>query len=273
MIRYHLPSLIRRGISFINRARRIKPFAGGVLPAIAILLRIRLDRNAIQSVSYGDTSVRFRGHDEQALYEVLVDEEYAFLADFIDSTPAPTILDVGAHIGTFAIWVFGVNAKAKVLSIEADPQTYRVTELNGTAFAKGGAEWQVIHGAAGSEDGSVLLLSDAGPSMSHHIDSDGTVEVRGISLTALLDKIAPSGASVDLVKIDIEGSEEAFLCTSPDALKRVGSLVIELHPQLCDTDCVQLLLEEYFDHIEDIGGRKSTKPLLYCRRNVTAKRA
>ncbi|MCK5244957.1 MAG: hypothetical protein KAJ90_06775, partial [Desulfobacterales bacterium] len=71
----------------------------------------------------------------------------------------------------------------------------------------------------------------------------------------------------------IEGSEEAFLCTSPDALKRVGSLVIELHPQLCDTDCVQLLLEEYFDHIEDIGGRKSTKPLLYCRRNVTAKRA
>lgn len=243
------------------------PFTGGFFLAVALLFRIRRDQSVIQSVSYGGIVVKFRGYDEQALYEVLVDEEYNFLSDFLGSTSVPLVLDVGAHIGTFAIWVFGSNEKAQVLSVEADPETYRVTELNCTAFVKEGADWRVIHGAAGSEDDSMLVLSDVGPSMSHHVGSDGTVEVRGISLTTLLDKLAPNGASVDLVKIDIEGSEEAFLCAAPDALKRVDSLVIELHPHLCDTNRVQLLIEECFGHIKDIGGRKSAKPLLYCRRN------
>lgn len=268
MIRNQLSAFIQRAIHFVNKVRSMTPLAGGVLPAVVLLFRIRRDQSVIQSVSCGGIAVRFRGYDEQALYEVLVEEEYNFLTDFLNSTPAPLVLDVGAHIGTFAMWVFGTNANAQMLSVEADPATYRVIDLNCTAFVKEGADWQVIHGAAASEDGSVLLLSDTGPSMSHHVGSDGTVEVHGISLTTLLDKLAPNGASVDLVKIDIEGSEEAFLCTAPDALKRVDSLVIELHPHLCDTDRVQLLLEEYFDHIEDIGGRQSTKPLLYCRRNA-----
>lgn len=250
------------------RLRALTPLAGGLLAAISVLFGIRRDQNSIQLVSYSDIPVKFRGTDEQALYEVLVDEEYAFLVDLLDSTPVPLILDIGAHIGTFAIWLFGVNAKAKVLSVEADPQTYQLTELNCSAFSKKGAEWQVIHGAAGRKDGSVLYLSDDGPSMSHHVGSSGTIEVIGVSFPTLLNKISPSGAAVDLVKIDIEGSEEDFLCASPDVLKRVRALVIELHPHLCDTHRVQLLLEKYFDHIENVGGRKSMKPLLYCRRNA-----
>lgn len=262
---------ILRSINFINRVRLISSLAGGVIPAINLLLHIRRDQNAVQSVFYDGTPVSFRGHDEQALYEVLIDEEYAFLTDFLCSISKPTILDVGAHIGTFAIWAFAVNAKAHILSVEADPQTYRVTKLNNAAFVKEGAEWQVIHGAAGSEDGSTLFLSNVGPSMSHRIGSGGTIKVPGISLMTLLDEISPNGGSVDLVKIDIEGSEENFLCACPDALKRVGSLVIELHPDLCNTNRVQLLLKEHFEHIEPIGERKSMKPLLYCQRNISLK--
>lgn len=264
----HLSSFLRRVINFIERTRMLKPLAGGTLAAISIILRIRRDHTAIQSVLYRGKTVKFRGHDEQAIREVLIDEEYAFLSNFVESTPTPKILDVGAHIGTFAIWVFGVNANARVLSIEADPQTFQLTERNADTFANEGIEWHVLHSAAGSEDGRLLFLSDTGPSMSHRIDSAGNIAVPGISLMALLDKIAPDGELVDLVKIDIEGSEEAFLCAAPDALKRIESLVIELHPQLCDTDHVQLLLGQYFGYIEKIGGRKSMKPLLYCRRRV-----
>lgn len=249
------------------------PLAGGPAIAVSTLMRIRKDRDAVQSVFYDGTPVRFRGIDEQALREVLVDREYAFLTDFLSATPVPTILDIGAHIGTFAIWVFSVNAKARVLSVEADPRTYWVTDLNAAAFTEGGTDWQVIHGAAAGEDGDILHLLDAGPSMSHRIDPHGTIEVHGTSLTRLLDRIAPDGASVDLVKIDVEGSEEAFLCAAPEALKRVKSLVIELHPQLCDTNRVQLLIEEHFGRIKYVGGRKSAKPLLYCSRNAAARRA
>ena len=244
------------------------PLAGGIVSAIVTLKNIRKDRDAIQSVSYRGTPVRFRGHDEQALLEVLVDLEYEFLADLLSGLPSPTILDIGAHIGTFAIWVFGVNENAHVLSLEADPKTHLVAELNVATFAEGGVDWRLIQGAAGSEDGVVLRLSDTGPSMSHHVDPKGRIEVQGMSLTTLLDRIAPGGESVDLVKIDIEGSEEAFLCAKPEALKRVNTLVIELHPQLCDTACVLSVLKGFFNHIEDIGCRRSTKPLLYCRNNM-----
>jgi FkbM family methyltransferase len=272
MVQYRLPLLIQRGINFINRVRWMKPLAGGSAIAVLTLMRIRKDQYAVQSVFYDGTPVRFRGIDEQALHEVLVDREYAFLTNRLSAIPEPTILDIGAHIGTFAIWVLSINSSARILSVEADPKTHGVAELNVATFTERGADWQVIHCAAADEDGKVLHLSDAGPSMSHAIDPHGTVEVHGKSLTCLLDRIAPDGASVDLVKIDIEGSEEAFLCADPDALKRVKSLVIELHPQLCHTKCVQLLLEKQFGYIKKLGGRKSAKPLLYCWRNVATQR-
>lgn len=262
------PSFVERGVSFYGRLRWMTPLAGGFMQAAAVLVRIRWDRNAVQSVPYGVGSVSFRGHDEQALREVLVDREYTFLTDLLAASPAPTILDLGAHIGTFAIWSLGVNPKARVFSIEADPGTYRVAEWNVAAFAKQGADWRVIHAAAGSEDGAKVRLSNAGPSMSHRIDPDGTVEVESVSLTTLLDRVAADGAPVDLVKIDIEGSEEALLCATPDALNRVTALVVELHPNLCDTARVEAVLARYFDRIDDIGGRKSTKPLLFCRRST-----
>lgn len=264
--RIHL--VVQRGISFINWVRWMTPLVGGPAIAISTLMRIRRDQEAIQPVFYDGNLVRFRGTDEQALREVLVDREYDFLTSFISGIPVPKILDIGAHIGTFAIWVFSVNPKARILSVEADPKTYRVTELNATTFIKKGADWQVIHGAAAGENGCLLHLSDVGQSMSHRIDPYGTLEVHGKSLIYLINKIAPEDDDlVDLVKIDIEGSEEDFLCAAPEALNRVKTLVIELHPQLCDTNRIHLLLKEHFGRIKDIGGRKSAKPLLYCLRN------
>jgi len=272
-ILHHLSLFIHRGSSLINRVRWIASLSGGHVSAASTILRIRRDRDAIQSVFYDRTPVRFRGADEQALREVLVDREYDFLTDLLSATPEPTILDIGAHIGTFAIWAFSVNQKARILSVEADPKTYWVTELNAAAFTERGTNWQVIHCAAAGENEIVLHLSEAGQSMGHRIDPHGTIEVFGKSLTWLLDRIAPDGASVDLVKIDIEGSEEDLLCAAPDALNRVKSLVVELHPQLCDTNRIQLLLKEHFGSIKNINGRKSTKPLLFCWRNVTTRRA
>ena len=265
---HHLSFLIHRSISLINRVCWLASLTGGYVKAISTVIRIRIDRDAIQSVFYDGTPIRFRGTDEQALREVLVDREYNFLTDLLSITTEPTILDIGAHIGTFAIWAFSVNQKAKILSVEADPKTCWVTGLNVAAFTKRGINWQVIHCAAAGENGIVLHLSDAGHSMSHRIDSNGAIEVCSKSLTYLLNRIAPGGGLVDLVKIDIEGSEEDLLCSNPDSLNRVKSLVIELHPQLCDTNRILLLLKEHFVSIKNIYGRKSTKPLLFCWHNI-----
>lgn len=259
-------SVSSRLASLHERITWLTPLAGSRVRALQLVVAMRLRQAAIHRAYFLGHPVDFRTHDAQALREVLVDLEYAFLVDLFEGQPSPTVLDVGAHIGTLPIWLFSLRPQARVLSVEADPETFKVLSRNTAMAAEGGAQWEVLHGAAGATQGEIVFLSNAGPSMSHRIDSSGTVPVPTMTLTALLDRIAGQGQNVDLLKVDIEGSEERFLCAAPEALRRVKSLVVELHPSLCNTERVEALLKQCFDDIRPIGGRMSTKPLLYCTR-------
>lgn len=263
-----LNSIKRHWLSFIKRIFLLKSLTGSVIPAINIIAGFIRNRNAVQSINYHGVIINFRRSDEDALSEVLARKEYGFLKKFLLCQKSPKILDVGAHIGTFAIWVFGVNKFAQVLSVEADPQTYKIANENRSFYITKGVKWDVVHAAGGREKGSLLLLQNNEQSMSNRIDKFGSIEVPSIDLKSLLNIISPNNGTVDLVKIDIEGSEEAFLLSSSEALHRVGSLVIELHPNLCDIKSVKSLLNNCFDHIENVCGRKSMKPILFCRRNT-----
>ena len=101
--------------------------------------------------------------------------------------------------------------------------------------------------------------------MSHRVSAAGPVEVQGMTLREVLNTTFPD-QPVDLMKIDIEGAEEAFICTEPDLLRTVNALVIELHPNLCNASRVEQELRKIFPTIETISGRTSSKPLLYCRK-------
>lgn len=57
---------------------------------------------------------------------------------------------------------------------------------------------------------------------------------------------------VGLMKVDIEGSEEKFLCTDKRLLPRVRSIVIDLHPQLCDAMRAAALLRSLCASADDV---------------------
>ncbi|PZO87116.1 MAG: hypothetical protein DI626_04715, partial [Micavibrio aeruginosavorus] len=59
--------------------------------------------------------------------------------------------------------------------------------------------------------------------MSGRVDSSGAEAVQGITLKELSQKI--SANFIDLVKIDIEGAEEAFLLDSSCVISRIQRLV------------------------------------------------
>ena len=102
--------------------------------------------------------------------------------------------------------------------------------------------------------------------MNAQIDDSGTMAAPNLSLPTLLELSTPGGEEVDLAKMDIEGSEEALLCSHPSALKRVRLLIVELHRILCDTEKVRAVLGDAYLSIVEVQGRISTEPLLYCRR-------
>lgn len=258
--------ILNRSYDFIERVKSFTFFTDSFMKAFYILFLIGLGVDTAHTVKYSGKNLKFRGQDVGALYEVLYDLEYSFLNDYVRNLKQPLILDVGAHIGTFAIWALNENSEARILGVEANPKTHAIAGENAKEYIDAGLNWHVLHRAAGQSDKAILRLSVAGVSMSDRIDIDGEIEVQAISLVSLLSKLAPDGASADLVKIDIEGSEEVFLFAEPNVLNRINTLVIELHPDLCDIDRVRVLLDKYFDQIVNIEGRNSTKPLLLCTR-------
>ena len=262
--------MLRRMDHFMQRIRLLQKLTGGTPTSAArILLEIRSQPDAVRTIEHEDKSVAFRGPDLDALFEVLAYQEYGFLRPLLSSLERPIVIDVGAHIGAFAIWAAGINARARVLSIEADPATCAVAQMNARSLSACRFTWQVINRAAGDSDGTTVRISDAGPSMSHRIHPNGNIEVESISLPAVLDLAAPNGEPIDLMKIDIEGAEEDFLSGSQAALRRVNALVVELHPYLCNANNVEMLLKRHFDEVSTMTSRLSSKPVLYCRRGGT----
>jgi len=238
----------------------LTPLAGNLISAFKLAIRRRKDPYEVLMVKYGGEPLFFRGIDSNALVEVIHEREYSFLTDEIRKKSAPRILDVGAHIGTFAAWALATNPNAEILSVEADKETFAVATRNAN-YRSG--NWQVINFAASATDGSRLRFSTSGPSMSHKVSPDGDVEVETTTLGTLMTRLDAS-RPIDVLKIDIEGSEEDFLCTKPELLAEVNCLVVELHPTMCDVKRVHEVITRYFSKVTEVEGRRSDKPLLWC---------
>jgi hypothetical protein len=92
----------------------------------------------------------------------------------------------------------------------------------------------------------------------------GSATVSYVDLEALFDH----SRAIDLLKIDIEGSEETFLTTYPDLLRRTVSVVIEIHLQHCEAStCLSALhqagLREQIRVEENVSAGTE---LYYCHR-------
>lgn len=240
------------------------PLCSGPFELVRTLVRRRISPDSLLLLHYHGMPVHFRGRDSDALEEVLHLQEYGFLAPFLRNLRCPLIVDVGSHIGTFGIWTLAINPGSEIVSVEADPSTFDVALKN---IPKHTESWKIYNRAAFDRSGMAVSLKTSGPSMGHHLSSDGDVEVVSIDLEEVL-ALAHTDRRISLLKIDVEGAEEAFLCGNVTALSRVDRLVVELHPNRCDVGRVRMVLEREFDFVEDVSREWSSKPLLHCARNA-----
>lgn len=239
---------------------------GSTILPFRIIVRFLTNPTAIAELNTAYGNVAFRRMDELAIEEVLFDQEYAFLAPHLRDRSAPIIVDAGAHIGTFALWVLNQNPKAQITSVEADPETFKILQINQLRGVDAGADWSIRHSAASAADGEELSFDTSGHSMSHRIGTGGGAKVKSISLEGLLKDIVQSGNRVDILKVDIEGAELDFL-KNETPLGNVDVLIVELHPKACDTEKVKEILSRNFEKIEDMHDAENNKPLLYCTLN------
>lgn len=257
-------NIVERIANLSERVAWMKEFTGGYLSAFRFWLSASRNLERLEVGCYQGTEIAFRGLDTMAIKEVLVDMEYAKVVDRLADLDAPVILDIGAHIGLFSFSVLKKKPCARVLSVEADPQTFSVLIHNVAAMQAQGADWEAINAAAWGEDGAQLCFECSGPSMSHRVSDRGKVLVTAITLKSLVNRVLEKHDAIDMLKIDVEGSEESFLCAAPELLRHVRSVVIELHPGLCNVDRVRDALASAYGTLVDLHDRTSSKPLLLC---------
>lgn len=259
--------LAKRINHFQKRARWIADLTQNPFSAAQYLVSAKFSAGTLAQGRFGRFSFYFRPSDENALYEIVIKKEYHFLEPLLKGMKDLVVIDVGAHIGLFSLAVLNANSAARIYSVEASPETYEILKKN-IKLAESAA-WRAENCAA-SASADPVGFDMSGPSMSHRVSKSGATRVQGISLMNVIQAATGGAGQVQLMKVDIEGSEEGFICSAPEQLARVDRLVIELHPNLCNTDRVLEILRKHYTCIDDISGRKSAKPLLHCYNDTSS---
>jgi len=208
-------------------------------------------------------------HDVRVLNEVWLDRVYEPDADF-SVQDGWTVLDLGAHRGSFAVRAALAGPKTRVHAVEPEPENLRYLKAN---IALNCLENVVVHAAAVSADPGEALLYVAGRGsgtnslLRERIKGDKGVSV-AVRTIGLDDLVAGAGGEIDMMKMDVEGAEYAVLhAVSSKALRRIHRIVLEYHgvPGL-DAEGVRDDLQR---HLQGNGfecAAVADRPLLFARR-------
>jgi FkbM family methyltransferase len=134
------------------------------------------------------------------------------------------ILDLGANVGYASIYFALRYPAAQVFAVEPVPRNAALLRRNVAALPR----VEVVEGASWPRHGR-LALDDPGKGYwgMRVRPANGKGDVQAVTVGDLLERAGT--VWIDLVKIDIEGSERELFSENTGWLERVSVLVLELH--------------------------------------------
>jgi FkbM family methyltransferase len=235
----------------LGRGERLALTAAGLRTELAGSFRLAADRRSFarlaldglgyrlqRAVRVGDPQARRRVRfkdgtqliyrlnrgDVRAIAEVWMSEAYRLPF----AIRPRTIIDIGANIGTSSVWFARRYGASQVLAVEPAPDNAELAQLN---LAGNGVAGEVLQAAIGPHEGEAHFELNANSALGRIGDTGIAVKV--VTPQTLLDRF-PAAARIDLVKIDIEGGEQALFDADLSWLERVDCLVLELHADRVD---------------------------------------
>jgi FkbM family methyltransferase len=133
-----------------------------------------------------------------------------------------TVIDAGANIGTFSMYVKWVRPAAKIIAIEPSIENMKYLKANLLRLSTITNDVEIISSALGATTGSVSLTGAVSDSLRTGNSGESVVAVK------TLHEIV-SGQTIDLLKMDIEGAEGQVLKAASGHLGTVKRVVIEYH--------------------------------------------
>jgi FkbM family methyltransferase len=159
--------------------------------------------------------------------------ERCYLPDgFYEPRPGDVIVDVGAHVGLFAIWMARRHPDCRVVAVEPSDENHPCLAANVEAAGLGNV---TVHQKAISgtyEHGALRPCTDR--SIDHRFEASEPGEAGGVSAVPLAGLFELAGTErIAFLKMDVEGAEHAaFASADPSDLERIDRLALEYHDNL-----------------------------------------
>lgn len=156
--------------------------------------------------------------DAGALINNVIREEYGYIT--VDNNPK-WMIDAGAYIGDSATYFLSKYAYLRVIALEPNPESYRMARLNLEAY---GERVILLQKKLYSNEQSQCF---SGGETGASVAASG-FQIECTTIPALLEQYRIP--RLDILKMDIEGAEEAVFSVNPERwLSRIGLLMIEFH--------------------------------------------
>lgn len=168
--------------------------------------------------------------------EVFLSGEYFFET----SSSVPVIVDCGANIGMSVLYFKHLFPDSRIVAFEPNPNAFRLLQRN--VEANGLRNVELYDVALSDRDGDISFFISTDPGTllgSTRSDYGGSVELNGgsVELKARAERL--SGyfrrlERIDLVKIDVEGSELKIIdeLIEASALRQADQYIIEYHHRI-----------------------------------------
>lgn len=214
----------------LSRVKTYKNWYSIVWPFTRLLLSSeRILKTRLGSIIY----VRnIFGPDFTVVHEMFYRDDYQTAALLHDSI-YPVVLDLGANIGAFSLLVYNRNKNSRIFAFEPDIDNLEIIKKN-IELNKASAKIKVFPLAVADTIGKkeFFLSKDA---YAHSFEKDqvsatlsGSTIVESITIERILQD--NNIDRVDLIKIDIEGSEFSVLYNLPDYVyDKIKCIVLEIH--------------------------------------------
>lgn len=174
--------------------------------------------------------------DWKVLNQIFIQKEYQPVIDiyhqFFDEKPK-IVIDCGSNIGFASIWFHIHYPSAKIIAVEPFLSNYLIAEKNMNAC--GIQDYKLLHGGIWNSETMLSIdrtFRDGKEwSISLQESKNGKGDIKGYSLTEIIENLE---GNIDILKIDIEGSEKELFNDINYAsifLKKVKCLVIEIHDE------------------------------------------
>lgn len=196
--------------------------------------------------------------DLNILRTVLVDEEYKLLRDFLPAGPL-RLIDIGANLGSFTIWLDKIRGIREAFCFEPDPSSFNLCRFN---LAENNCpQATAIPHAIGGSTREIDMWVNSNQPCSHNIygkPSGVAHETKRVRVIAFQEWLETVEGDFDLLKMDCEGAEWEILRNTPPASWRRFKLILaELHGDPTQetpiTECRRILEEAGFETLLDDG--------------------